>query len=140
MKLLNVPLEQILAILGAALCLVITILLWGGISQHQSMWPAPGLYFIEIMAVCVGAAGLLLSGGGLGRAAVWVSAGIVLAFSLLAAFSVGLYYFPVMVLLFLAALAADKRAGKPVLGHLGLFFAAGILQVALTLALAHFLY
>ena len=137
MKLLKIPIDQILALMGAALCLVITILLWGGISLHQTMWPAPGLYFIEIVAVCVAAAGLLLSGGAPGRAAVWVSAGIVMAFSLLAAFSVGLFYFPVGLVFIIAGLAADRRAGQPMLGHVGLFFAAGITQAALILAIAY---
>ena len=55
----KVPFEQILASLGAALCLVTTILVWRAIAVYQSMWPAPGLYFIEISAVCVAAAALL---------------------------------------------------------------------------------
>jgi hypothetical protein len=139
MKLLTVRLEQILALLGAAFCLVITILVWRGISAYQSMWPAPGAYLIEIVAVCVAGAGMLLSGGAVGRAAVWVSAGIVLAFSLLGAFSVGLYYFPVAVVFILAALVAERRARQPMLGHVGLFFAAGILQAAVILGLANFL-
>jgi len=140
MKLLKIPIEQILALLGAALCLVITILLWGGISPHQSMWPAPGLYFIEIVVVCAAAAGLLLSGGTPGRAALWVSAGIVLAFSLLAAFSVGVYYFPVAVVFIFAGIAADRRARQTMLAHVGLFFAAAIFQAALIVAMAYLLY
>jgi hypothetical protein len=139
MKLLNVPIDRILALLGAVFCLAITILVWRGVSANQSMWPAPGLYFIEVAVVCVAAVGLLLGGGAAGRAALWVSAGIVSAFSLLGAFSVGLYYFPVVVLLIFAALAADKRAGQSMLGHMGLFFAAGILQAALILAMAYLL-
>ena len=139
MKIAKFLLEYLLAILGAAVCLVITILIWRGVSAYQSMWPAPGAYFIEIMAVCVAAAGMLLSGRALGRAAVWVTAGIVLAFSLLAAFSIGLFYLPVALLLFFAALAADRRAGQPMLGHLGFFFAGGILQAAVILGLANLL-
>jgi hypothetical protein len=140
MKLKRVPFEQILAILGAVFCLAITILIWGGINQQQSMWPAPGLYFIEIVAICVAAAGLLVSGRPPGRAAVWFSAGIVLAFSLLAAFSVGLYYFPVGLGFIIAGLVADRRAGQPMLGHMGFCIAGGIAQAVLILVLAHLLY
>ena len=137
MKLLKIPFEQILAILGAMACLVITILLWQEITAHQPMWPAPGLYFIEITVVCVASAGLLMRGGVLARALVWVSAGIVLVFSLLAVFSVGVYYFPVALLLIIVALAADIRTRQPMLGHVGLFFAGGILQAALILVTAY---
>ncbi len=37
-----------------SLALVITILVWRTISVYQSMWPAPGLYFIEVVAVMCG--------------------------------------------------------------------------------------
>ena len=133
----KVSIEQILAILGAVLCLAITIRVWLTISVYQSMWPAPGLYFIEVVAVSVASAGLLLRGGAAARAAVWVSAGIVLAFSLLAALSVGAYYLPVALLLILAALAADIRARQSMFGHAGLFIAAGLLQAAFILAMAY---
>jgi hypothetical protein len=136
----KVSIEQILAILGAVLCLSITILVWRTISVYQSMWPAPGLYFIEISAVCMAAAALLFRTGPAARAAVWVSAGIVLAFSLLAALSVGAYYLPVALLLILAGLAADIRARQSMFVHVGLFFAAGLLQAAFILAMAYLAY
>jgi hypothetical protein len=139
MKLSKVPLEQILANLGAVFCLAITILVWRAVSAYQGMWPVPGLYFIEIVAICACAAGWLLSERAASRAVLWISAGIVLAFSLLAALSVGLYYFPVAVLLVIAALVADMRAGKSMLVHVGLFFAAGIIQAAVILAVANLL-
>jgi hypothetical protein len=139
MRLLRVSIEQILAILGAALCLAVTFMMWRAISVHQSMWPAPGLYFIEVSVVSVASASLSLRGSAPSRAAVWVSAGIVLAFSLLGAFSVGLYYFPVAVLFIFAGFAADIRAGQRLLGHVGLFLAAGIVQAAVILAAAYLL-
>jgi len=140
MKQAKYSFEQYLAILGAVACLVITILIWRAVSLQQPMWPLPGLYFIEIPAICMAAAGLLLSGGALGRAAVWGSAGILFGFSLLGVFSVGIYYFPVALLLMFTSLAADIRVKQPILAHLGIFLAAGMAQVGLMLAAIWLLY
>jgi hypothetical protein len=134
MKTTQLSFEQFLPILGTAICLVITVLVWQWVSSLQAIWPLPGLYFVEIPAVCAVAAGLFLLGGATGRAAVWSSAGILIAFSLLGAFSVGLYFFPVAVIFIIAALIADVKAKRSLFVHLAVYLAAGLVQGALMLA------
>jgi len=138
MKLLKYPIEIILAILGAALCLAVTVPVSRLFDLKGPIWSGPDLYFIEIPAVCVVAAGLSLRGGELGRVALWISAGIVFAFSLLG-LSIGLYYLPVLVLLIISALVADKRANQPITKSVGRFFVAGIMLEVLNLVMAYFL-
>jgi hypothetical protein len=134
MKTTQLSFEHFLPILGTAICLVTSVLVWRWVSSLQAIWPLPGLYFVEIPLVCAVAAGLFLLGGAPGRAAVWSSAGILIAFSLLGAFSVGLYYFPVAVIFIIAALIVDVKAKRSLLVHLAVYFAAALVQGVLMLA------
>jgi hypothetical protein len=86
------PLERILAIAGTLFCLVVTALLWVSIGAQQSMWPLPGLYFIEMASLSVVCA-LLAFGddNSLGQFITWVSVGIFIGFSILGAWSVGFF-------------------------------------------------
>src|SRR6266498_5485013 len=91
-------LERLLAFLAAVVCLIITIVFWMSVSSHQSMWPLPGLYFIEIGTLSVVSAFLFIRGDPRGQFLTWGAAGVIGAFSILAAFSVGFFYLPVVLL------------------------------------------
>ena len=112
------PFERLLAILGAVICLVSTILLWAGISSHQSMWPLPGLYFMLVAVLGVLGAFTFIWGGSIGKFITWVAAGALLGFSILGAFSIGLFYLPAALLFFLISITCDVRNKGPILAHL----------------------
>jgi hypothetical protein len=126
-------LERLLALLAAAVCLIITIVFWLSVSSYQSMWPLPGLYFIEILAFSVVSAFSFIRGDPRGQFLTWGSAGVIGTFSILAAFSVGFFYLPVSLLFAIISVTSDMRNKKHVLAHLVTFLIAGIAQLALML-------
>ena len=89
------PFERFLVILGAVLCLALTIFIWRSVSAFQSMWPLPALYFIEVAALGILGAFAFVQGGRGGRVITWGAAGVFTAFSIMGAWSVGFFYLPV---------------------------------------------
>jgi hypothetical protein len=104
------------------------------------MWPLPGLYFIEMPALSLAAAvgwNLHFSWAGV---LTWASLGILLAFCILGAFSVGTLYLPVALLLAAAVISSDLREAKPMPVHLGICLGAAIAQAACMLLAVRLLY
>lgn len=128
--------ERVLAILTAVLCLTITILVWLSVSSYQAMWPLPALYFIEIVTLSILSAFTFVRGDPLGQFMTWGTAGVIGVFSILAAFSVGLFYFPFALIFAILSISSDVRNKKHIAAHLGTFFLAGIGQFAMILMLA----
>jgi len=124
-------LERILAILAAVVCLAITLIFWSSISAYQNMWPLPGFYFIEMVALSSISAFLFLRDDPRGSSITWGTAGIISAFSILGAFSVGFFYVPVALMFGVISIIWDARNKQHLLPHLGIFFIAGIVQSAL---------
>ena len=93
------PFERILAIAGAGICLVVTVILSGSIGAQQNLWPLPGLYFIEMAVLSLVCALLaFVADNPLSHFITWVSVGIFTGFSILGAWSVGFFYLPVAVI------------------------------------------
>lgn len=124
--------ERLLSSVGAITCMIICIRLWSVLGSTQPLWPIPALYFLEMIAASLaGYWGILRSEQRLGTVITWVAAGMLLAFSWMAGFSVGLYFVPVGLLLFLAALVSDLRRKQRIGFHLLVFVLAVAVQVTL---------
>jgi hypothetical protein len=135
------PFERILAIAGAGICLVVTVILWASIGAQQSLWPLPGLYFIEMAVLSVVCALLAFAGdNSLGQFITWLSVGIFFGFSILGAMSIGFFYLPVAVILTVVAIRSDLRNKQHIAAHIGVCLIAGIVQVVLMLAAIHILF
>ena len=128
--------ERVLAILAAVLCLIITILVWLSESSRQAMWPLPALYFLEVVSLSILSAFMFVRGDPWGPFLTWGAAGVIGVFSILAALSVGMFYFPLALIFAILSITSDKRNKKHIPAHLGTFFLAGIAQFALILMLA----
>ena len=128
------PLERFLAVLAAVVCLIITILLWLSVSANQTMWPLPALYFIEMVAFSMISAFIFVRGDRRQQFIIWGTAGVISAFSILGALSVGFFYLPVALILAAIAVTSDVRNKQHITAHLGVFLIAGIAQLALMLA------
>jgi hypothetical protein len=126
--------EKILAILAAGLCLVVTLLLWWSISKYQSMWPLPGLYFVEVVLLGGLGAFSFFQAGSRGKFLAWGAAGALLGFSILGAFSVGFIYLPVALVFLVICVTSAVRNKQHLMAGLGVCLAAGLAQVALMLA------
>jgi len=98
------------------------------------MWPLPGLYFLEMVSLSFISTFIFVRGDPRGSLITWVAAGVMSAFSIIGAFSVGFFYLPVALMLGVISLTWDVRNKQQFLTHLGIFLIAGIVQSALMLA------
>lgn len=126
-------LERFLAVLGAAVCLIVTIVIWRSISALQAMWPLPGLYFSEMASLSLLSALAIFRGYPRGGLISWGAAGVFGAFSILGAFSVGFFYLPVALIFGLLAILMDVRQKQPITAHFGVGALAALVQAALML-------
>ena len=126
-------LERILAILAAGVCLIITLVFWLSIRPYQSMWPLPGLYFVEIVALSFMSTFIFVRDDLRGSLMTWVAAGVISAFSFLGALSVGCFYLPVALMFSVISLTWDVRNKQNKPARLGIFLIAGIVQSVLML-------
>jgi hypothetical protein len=134
------PLERFLAIVGAVVCLIITIPIWWGVSAQQTMWPLPGLYFIEMVALSVVSALAFIRGDSRSKLITWGAVGIFSAFSIVGAWSVGFFYLPVAFIFGVIAIISEVRNKQLIAAHFGVCIIAGIAQAVLMFTAIRLLY
>jgi len=123
------------------ICVILCIRIWVLLVGTQPLWPIPALYLLEMVFVSLaGFWGILRDESKPGSPMAWVAAGLLLAFSGMAGFSVGFYFLPSTLLLVLAALLSDLRRQQGLLAHVGLLALAAIAQILLMLAVIGLLY
>lgn len=132
------PFERFLGVLSGAVCCAAAVAVWAGVSTYQGTWPFPALYFVELIALGVVVAAAYLRPSESRALAAWAAAGAVVAFSILAAFSVGLLFLPAAAIFVAAALITDVRHHGRLGAHVGIFVAAALIQAALIVAMAAF--
>ena len=120
---------------AAAVCVVLTAVIWLSVSQQQEMWPLPALYLLEMAAASLVGLWGIFQGDMAGNWAAWVAAGAVFGFALIGGFSVGFFYLPVAGLLGLAALWQERKMWRRLPLHIGLALLAAVAQAALMLGL-----
>jgi hypothetical protein len=137
-------LERLLAVIGTAICLIVSALIWQVVSRQQPMWPLPDLYLLEMLAASVlGTWGIWSNGSRqspLRGILIWVVAGVLFAFVIMGAFSIGFFFTPVAGLFAIAAILSDRRQAHNLIVHLGVGLAAALVQAALMLAVIRLLY
>jgi hypothetical protein len=134
------PLERVIAILAAVVCLVITIVIWWSLATYQAMFPLPALYFIEMVALSLLSAYTFFRADPRDRSLAWGAVGAIGAFSLMGAFSVGFFYLPVALLFAIISATSDVRNKQHLLAHLGICLLAGLIQAGLMFAVIRLLY
>ena len=133
-------LERVLAGAAAAICLILTAVIWVLVSQQQEMWPMPALYLLEVAAASLVGAWAIVRADAPGSLLAWAVAGALVGFCIMGALSVGFFYLPVAGLFGLAALWQDRHAWRRLPLHVGLALLAAVAQAALMLALVRVLY
>lgn len=133
-------LERWLPALAAIACLVLTIRIWQVVGGDQPMWPLPVAYLVEVLALAAAAG--LASALGLSIAAMitWIAVGAISAFAVLAAFSVGLMYAPVVLLLLVSGVLAAWRQRRRIPIYLACAVAAALLEAGIILGVARLLF
>ena len=132
--------ERFLAVTSTVVCLGTTAEIWQIFSPQQPMWPLPGLYLIEILLLTVAVVVVVVRDAGMGGSMIWGAVGAMLAFAFMAAFSIGLLYAPVIVMLIAVGSLYLRRRKEPFAIHLALGGAAALAQGALMLATIRALY
>ncbi|RPI87990.1 MAG: hypothetical protein EHM41_03050 [Chloroflexi bacterium] len=128
--------ELILAAAGAVVCIgIATFAAMNQGGSPSALFPFPGLYLLEIAIT-----GILGFYSMIQRDTVhvwrivpWVVSGILLAFVILGAWTIGLYLIPGMIAFFLAALIGELRLGQRLSMGFLWFFSAGMLQALVIL-------
>jgi hypothetical protein len=137
-------LERSLAIIGAAICLIVSAVFWQVFRVQQPMWPLPDLYLLEMAVASCLCLWAIWSGGTrpnrLRGILVWAGIGIILGFVVIGTFSIGFFYFPIAGLLASAAILSDRRQGSNLLVHVVVGLAAVVAQSALMLVVIRVLY
>lgn len=131
--------ERFLASLALIVCIVTVARLWQVIDAYQPLWLFPALYFLEMGALGFAAWLALVAPQELAShhvTVVWCVVGAMIGFSILAMFSVGIYFLPVAFLFALTALFAERRHLGWIPMHLAFFFLAGLAQAAIILLFA----
>jgi hypothetical protein len=131
--------RRLLALLGAALSLAITARLWQIIASRQEMWPMPGLYLLEMVALASLGAALAFRDSRTSLYVTWAIVGSMAGFMVLAAWSVGFAYAPVALLQTLAAVLAPRDRTHSSLSSLAVALLAAGVQIAIMLALVRIL-
>jgi hypothetical protein len=134
------PLERILVFAGLAACLGITPLIFLAIGRVQPMWPLPGLYLLEMLLLSAAAAYAVVREVRPAAAVLGAVLGAMGAFAVLAAWSIGAYYLPVLFLLGAGGAAALLRRRAALWPALVSGLAAAIVQAGLILAVVRILY
>jgi len=136
--------EKILAVLGAVFSLGVVYLF--STSQISSfdlifvdLFPLPGLYFLEILALCLASTALILkpsqSKSPWLNFLPWLCAGVLLAFVILGAWTIGFYLIPAMLAYLIAGILSAVRNKNHLSSHFYVFVMAGLLQAGLILLL-----
>ena len=138
-------LEGGFAVIGAVICLVVVASFTG---QPQSpMWLLPGLYFIEIVVLAIlGAASRIvipLRNMAAWRVIPWIVTGVLFAFVILGALTIGIFLFPAMLAFLLSGIFADspqigKASGHFVLAVLFALIQGGLMLLLINLPLPYF--
>ena len=102
----------------------------------QNTWPFPALYFIELAALALACALTYGLSSSLRSMITWATVGVLAAFSILGAWTVGLYYMPVAALFLTLAVIADLRHNGKFLPHSGVAALAAVAQAAAMLLVA----
>jgi hypothetical protein len=120
---------------GCLTCIIITAVIGSSLASLQNIWLLPGAYFLEItIGAMAGFLAVLTRHPGASKV-LWIYCGTLLVFILMASFSVGFFFIPVLVIFGVVSILLDLKQKKLLPAHLGLFFCGLILQLVLMLAI-----
>jgi hypothetical protein len=126
--------QWVLAAIGAGICIGAAAAFWRSQSDH--LWPIPGLYLIEVAALgVVGFVSLTVraQAGSGWRIVPWIVTGVLLAFVILGAWTIGQPLFPALLAFLIAAILASLQS-KRLIRYLGALLMAGTVQAGVMLA------
>lgn len=125
--------EWLLAIVAVVNCIVVPFLF---IQNQSTLFPLPGLYFIEIaLSGVLGLISVVIEHdeNSPWHMVPWIVAGILLAFVVLGVFSIGFFLIPATVAFLGVGILGDRRLDRRMVYHVGLFLVAAAVQATIML-------
>jgi len=104
--------EKILALVGLALCMLAVFWSYRVIVNQQPLWLLPGLYLVEMLAAGILATYGVLRGTRGSVVETWIAVGILLGFSLMGAWTIGLAFIPSTLIFLVAAMIVSRKASQ----------------------------
>lgn len=136
------PLEWVFSILGGLNCIVIPVIFTYSLYLQPEgfligLWPFPAIYFLEIMLFGLGCL-VSVSKNSPARGSVWnflpwISAGGLLAFVILGAWTIGFFLIPAMLFFIAAGIIADIRKKDNLALHFIFFIGSAMVQAMIVL-------
>lgn len=131
-------LEWIFCLLGVLNCIIVLIAFIPSQLSSEgliSIWPLPFIYFIEIAVLGI----LCLVSVGIQREKLnskwsgvpWICSGVLLAFVILGAWTIGFFLIPALILFLLVGIMIDRRLQGDIALHLIFFVSAGLAQASI---------
>lgn len=127
--------EVFISGVGSVVCILTTDLIWSSLAPVQGLWLLPGLYFVELMLGAVTCFLAYLRKVPQAAGFSWAYSGLLIVFILLASFSVGFLYLPVLLIFGGLSIYSIFRRKPGLLKPLGIFLVSGLVQLALMLVL-----
>ena len=135
------PLEWVFSILGAINCTVIPVIFTYSLSSLSEgligLWPFPAIYFLEIVLFGLGCLVSVAKNsperGSAWNFLPWVSAGGLLAFVILGAWTIGFFLIPAMLFFIGVGIVADIRKKDNLALHFIFFIASAMVQAIIVL-------
>lgn len=132
------PRSWLFAVLAAVSCLIPVILFTASqLTLGSSIWPFPGIYFLEIILLGLLALISVMKNSPAGKhswtSLPWIGAGGLFAFVILGAWTIGFFLIPGMILSILVGATEDRRKKDNLGLHVILLLAAAFVQAVIVL-------
>jgi len=133
---------KFIAVLAVIICLATSLLISQSLlsDPHQEIFPLPAFYLLEMIAMSLVAAISAFKEGELWNKVVWAAGGIITAFVLMGAWSIGFFFIPTTVLIFITAILSWQRHQTQFLIAAITFTVAFVAQIILMFAAIRVLY
>ncbi len=133
---------KFIAVLAVIVCLATSLLISQSLlsDPHQEIFPLPALYLLEMITTSLVAAMGAFKKGEAWNKATWATGGIIAAFVLMGAWSIGFFFIPTAILVLITALLSWQRHHTQFLIGAIIYVAAFVTQIILMFAAIRVLY
>ncbi|MBI5713068.1 MAG: hypothetical protein HZC38_06545 [Chloroflexi bacterium] len=133
---------KIFGVSGFIVCLITCLVIFQSLlsDPHQEIFPLPAFYLFEMIAASLVAAMGTFKEGEAWNKATWAAGGIIAAFVLIGAWSIGFFFIPTAILVLITALLSWRRHHTQFLIAVITFTVAFVAQIILMFAAIRVLY
>ena len=133
---------KFIAVLAIIVCLITCLVIFQSLlsDPHQELFPLPALYLLEMIAASSVAAIGAFKEGEVWNKVSWAAGGIIAAFVLMGAWSIGFFFIPTAVLVLITALLSWRRHHTQFLIGAISYVVAFVTQIILMFAAIRILY